>query len=96
VFSTTLQEGLGSVLIEALAAGLPVVASDVPACRETLRAGRWGRLVPPSDPVALASALAAAVGSCAVSQPTMEERRIYAAGFSPDRMIDDYLKEARL
>ena len=38
-FSTTRDEGFGIALIEAMAAGLPVVASDVPACREVLE--RW-------------------------------------------------------
>jgi len=36
VFSVTPDEGLGIALIEALAAGLPVIASDVGACREVL------------------------------------------------------------
>src|SRR5207248_2428186 len=57
VFSTTRQEGLGTVLFEALAVGLPVVASDVPACREALRGGEFGRLVPPGDSAALADAI---------------------------------------
>jgi glycosyltransferase involved in cell wall biosynthesis len=56
-FSTTRDEGFGIALIEAMAAGLPVVASDVPACREVLAEGEAGRLVPAGDPDALASAL---------------------------------------
>lgn len=56
-FATTPSEGLGIALVEALAAGLPVVASDVPACREVLEGGRWGRLVPGEDPEAWADAL---------------------------------------
>jgi glycosyltransferase involved in cell wall biosynthesis len=58
VFSTTRDEGFGIVLIEALAAGLPVIASDVPACREVLQGGLLGRLVTPRDPVALSDAIA--------------------------------------
>jgi glycosyltransferase involved in cell wall biosynthesis len=49
-FSTTAAEGFGIALIEALAAGLPVIASDVPACREVLVQGEAGELLPPSDP----------------------------------------------
>ena len=48
-FSTTPAEGFGIALIEALAAGLPVIASDVPACREVLRDGAAGELLPAAD-----------------------------------------------
>ena len=49
VFSTTPAEGFGIVLIEAMAAGLPILASDVPACREVLLDGAAGDLLPPGD-----------------------------------------------
>jgi glycosyltransferase involved in cell wall biosynthesis len=57
VFSTTPDEGLGIALIEAMAAGVPVVASDVGACREVLDGGELGILVRPKDPEALALAI---------------------------------------
>ncbi len=56
-FSTTRDEGFGIVLAEAMAAGTPIVASDVEACREVLAAGEAGRLVRPQDPDALAVGL---------------------------------------
>lgn len=56
-FSTTPDEGLGIVLIEAMASGLPIIASDVGACREVLDNGRLGTLVAPADPIALADAI---------------------------------------
>ncbi len=55
--ATTAAEGFGIVLAEALAAGLPVLASDVPACREVLDDGRAGLLLPAADPGAWARAL---------------------------------------
>ncbi len=44
-------------LYEYLAAGVPVVASDIGQVAEVLGGGRWGRLVPPGDPAALAEAV---------------------------------------
>jgi glycosyltransferase involved in cell wall biosynthesis len=89
VFSTTREEGLGTVLIEALAAGLPVVASDVPACRETLAGGRWGTLVPPANPEALAAALIASLQAKPVIEPNGQND--YLQQFSPSCMIAAYV-----
>jgi phosphatidylinositol alpha-mannosyltransferase len=52
------QESFGIVLVEAMAAGTPVVASDIPGYRDVVRDGRDGLLVPPRDPEALAEATA--------------------------------------
>jgi phosphatidyl-myo-inositol alpha-mannosyltransferase len=51
------QESFGMVLVEAMAAGLPVVASDIAGYREVIRSDVVGLLVPPNDASALASAL---------------------------------------
>jgi glycosyltransferase involved in cell wall biosynthesis len=56
-FSTTRDEGFGIALIEAMAAGLPVIASDVPACREVLADGNAGILVPAGSSDSLTAAL---------------------------------------
>ena len=56
-FSTTPAEGFGIVLIEAMAAGVPIVATDVGACREVLEDGRCGLLVEPNSPQALAEGI---------------------------------------
>jgi phosphatidylinositol alpha-mannosyltransferase len=50
-------ESFGVVLVEAMAAGLPVVASDTPGYDEVIRDDVDGLLVPPRDPAALADAV---------------------------------------
>ena len=55
--SASEYEGFGLVALEALAADLPVVASDLPVFREFLADGRDALLPPVGDPVALADAL---------------------------------------
>jgi glycosyltransferase involved in cell wall biosynthesis len=51
------REGLPKSALEAMAAGRPLVASDIPGCREAVVHGITGLLVPPRNPAALAAAL---------------------------------------
>jgi glycosyltransferase involved in cell wall biosynthesis len=50
-------EGLGSVLLEAMALEAPIVASDLPAVREVLSDGIEASFVRPQDPIALGEAI---------------------------------------
>ena len=56
---SSLSEGMPLVLMEAMAASTPIVATDVGGVRECCDNGGAGMLVPPADPVALADALGA-------------------------------------
>jgi glycosyltransferase involved in cell wall biosynthesis len=51
------REGLPRSVIEAMACAIPVIASDIPACRELIAPNQTGLLVPPRRPDLLASAL---------------------------------------
>jgi glycosyltransferase involved in cell wall biosynthesis len=83
------EEGTSNSILEAMAAGRPVVATDVGGNREVVRHGVTGLIVPPHDPEALASALSemlADPGRC---------RRMGAAGatlvreqYSRQAMVD--------
>ncbi len=67
-------EALGLVLVEAMAAGVPVVASEIDGYRIPARAGRAALLAPPGDAAALAAGIARALSD----QPL--RRRLAAAG----------------
>jgi glycosyltransferase involved in cell wall biosynthesis len=90
VFSTTHQEGFGTVLIEALAAGCRIIATDVPACREVLQNGTYGRMVPEKNPEALAAAMEIE-SSLPMAESEIETRQKYAAQFSPEEMVKKYI-----
>ena len=57
VVPSTWHENQPMVILEAIAAGLPVVASDIGGISELVRDGETGALVPPGDATALANAL---------------------------------------
>jgi glycosyltransferase involved in cell wall biosynthesis len=80
-------EGLPGVLIQAMACGCPVVSTDCPdGPREILADGRYGALVPPRDPEAMAGAIAAALGTPA----DRDALRARAADFRVDTALDAY------
>jgi len=54
---TTYGEGVPKVLIEAAASARPIVATDVPGCRDIVKDGENGILVPPRDPPKLAQVI---------------------------------------
>jgi glycosyltransferase involved in cell wall biosynthesis len=60
------REGLPKSLMEAAACGRPVIATDVPGCRDAMEAGISGVLVPVRDVAALADAIAALAGNAAL------------------------------
>ena len=51
------SEGMPKVLIEAAACGVPLVATDIPGCRDVARNGENGLLVPVKDAARLADAI---------------------------------------
>ncbi len=54
VLASFYNEGLPRTVLEAMAVGRPILTTDTPGCRETVRPGENGFLVPPADPKALA------------------------------------------
>jgi glycosyltransferase involved in cell wall biosynthesis len=71
------KEGLPFVLLEALAAGLPIIATDVGAVRETL--AEAGIIVPPGDPARLAEAIRRVLTDQKLRASLVEKSRSRAA-----------------
>jgi glycosyltransferase involved in cell wall biosynthesis len=86
----SIWEGFGLVLLEAMAAGCPIVASRVATIPEVVVDGETGLLVPAGDPVALAEAIAD------LAHDSVRARRMGEAGrqrlrqqFSIEKMVGD-------
>jgi len=85
---SSVTEGLPTVMIEALAAGTRVVSTDCPSGpREILRDGKFGRLVPVGDAIALAAAMAESLQD----PPDALTLQARARDFSIDKSVTQYL-----
>lgn len=92
VLPSTYGEGVPSALLEAAACGRPIVATDTAGCREAVRDGETGVLVPPGDVGALATALAALAGDPARRQAMgAAGRALLEREFSQERVAHDTL-----
>jgi glycosyltransferase involved in cell wall biosynthesis len=79
-------EGMPRAMLEAGACGRPLVVSDVPGCRQLVRHGVEGLVVPPGDP----DALAAALGRLAADSGL----RLQIGAAARKRVLLDYTEEA--
>ena len=85
------REGISNTVLEAMACGLPVVATATGGNLELVAPGRTGALVPPGDPAALAAAIAAYAGDPELRARQGRAARERAEGeFSLRRMLRDY------
>jgi|CZKI01.1.fsa_nt_gi glycosyltransferase involved in cell wall biosynthesis len=84
-------EGMPNALMEAMAAGLPVVASAVDGITELINDGVDGWLVPPGDAATLAAVLTRILDDAPGSgKMGMQARRTAIERFSLERMIEAY------
>ena len=86
-------ESFGIVLLEAMAAGTAIVASDIHGYKGVVRRGREGLLVPPREPKAIAAAVARLLGDDSLRAEMGHAGRERAQEFSWERVtakVDDF------
>ena len=89
----SLAEGISNTILEAMATGLPVLATAVGGNRELVREGETGTLVPRDDPERMASALRAyAVSAELCRRQGREARRAIETDFGMEAMVNGYMK----
>lgn len=87
------REGVPKSLVEAAASNRPIVTSDAPGCREIVRHGVNGLLVPPRDPTSLADALQTLLENPQLRQEMGRRgREIVEQEFSSELVIEKTLK----
>ena len=84
------HEGLGSVLLDVMLAGVPIVASDVGGIPDIVRHGETGLLTPPNNPKALETALAELINNPSRASSFAKAAHLAVAGFSPSAMSASY------
>ena len=83
----SLNEGMGRVLVEAMASGKPVVASRVGGIPDLVRHAETGYLVPPADEKALANGIKKLLDDPAKAKQMGLRGREYCRQFSLETMI---------
>jgi glycosyltransferase involved in cell wall biosynthesis len=88
----SLQEAMGRVTLEALACGVPVVATAVGGIPEVIQSGHNGLLIPPQQPTALATAIASVLENPKLQEQFRDNgRRVLAEKFDIDQTRDRLL-----
>ena len=85
------QESFGIVLLEAMAAGTPVLASDIPGYANVARPDREAVLVNPGDPEALRAGLRRLLDADGLRADLAEAGEVRAAEFSLHRLAERFV-----
>jgi glycosyltransferase involved in cell wall biosynthesis len=88
------SEGLPRAVMEAFAAGVPVIGSDVPGVRALVRPGETGVVVPAGAPERLADAIVSTLRAPEGARSMAERaRRLVEQEHGPERLVDELCAE---
>lgn len=85
-------ESFGIVLLEAMAAGAPVVASDIDGYRNVATDGETAILVEPANPIELAQALGKVIADPRLSARLVAAGHVHSQQFTMDALADRYIE----
>jgi phosphatidylinositol alpha-mannosyltransferase len=85
-------ESFGIVLLEAMAAGLPIIASDIAGYRSVITQGQEGFLTPPGQPAEISRALQLLISQPDLRQKMGKSGRLKANQFNWDSIVDKTLE----
>jgi len=87
----SIEEGMPNVLLEAMAAGVPQIATSVGGSPEAIEDGRTGFLVPPRDPVLMAERVIQLARDASLRERMSRASKArFAALFGPDRLAREH------
>jgi glycosyltransferase involved in cell wall biosynthesis/ribosomal protein S18 acetylase RimI-like enzyme len=91
VILPSLREGLSISLLEAMAAGKPIIASSIGSHRELAAQADMARLVPPANPAALAEAIQQVAHDPALmAHLASAAQSLFESRYTEDRMLNEY------
>lgn len=92
VVSASLREGLPTVLLEAMAFNVPVIATDISGSRDLVQTGQTGLLIPPRSPTRLAEAIQTVLDNPAQTNRMRQQARELAAQFTIQNAVSRYAR----
>jgi len=87
----SLIETFGIVLVEAMAAGLPIITPDAPGCRDVIRYGKDGLMVQPDSVDKLAEAMFSVMNDQEIREDLAQKSITRAEDFSWDKVVESYI-----
>lgn len=88
--SSSRWEGLPTVLLESMASGVPVVATDIPGTRELIKTGETGWLAPVNNPESLARTVCEAFQSPQLWPEIVREAKVMVQRFTIQAVAEQY------